>query len=121
MLLLQMSGTTIRLLLILLWRHLLWGPLRLNPTAEQLVQEFPLYVVPLVPVNGVYLEIELGKDWSMVREDSLSPAVVLQVNLCFAGFCSLVEDTVAPGWDATFLGGVVDVLTIIIFVSRIKI
>ena len=61
------------------------------------------------------------KDRSVIREHGLPSPIAFELQLPLALLRSLIEDTITPGGGPPFLGGIIDVLPIIVLIGRVKV
>ena len=57
----------------------------------------------------------------MIRENALSSSIAFELQLPLALVSSLIEDTVTPGWGPPLLRGIIDFLSIIVLIGRVKV
>ena len=63
----------------------------------------------------------MRKDRSVIREHGLPSPIAFELQLPLALFRSLIEDAVTPGGGPPLLGGIIDVLPIIVLIGRVKV
>jgi hypothetical protein len=63
----------------------------------------------------------LSEDRSVIREHGLPSPIAFELQLSLALVRSFIEDAVTPGGGPPLLGGIIDVLPIIVFIGRVKV
>ena len=86
-----------------------------------MLKELLLYLCPLLFVEGAHLKVELSEDRSVIREHGLPSPIAFELRLSLALVRSFIEYAVTPGGGPPLLGGIIDVLPIIVFIGWVKV